>query len=284
MVNEPLTTRCCERDGHDGMGDDDGGDFGEAELRRYARQIVLPEIGGVGQARLRRAAVLVVGAGGLGSPLLLYLAAAGVGRLGVVDDDVVDPSNLHRQVLFETGDAGRGKVEVALARLRRLNPLVGLEGHPVRLDAANANAIVSRYDLVADGSDSFATRAAVQDACFRLGRPLVSAAVQGLDGQISTFKPHLGPPHPCLRCLYPEEPAPDALPSCAQGGVLGPAAAVVAGLQAAEVVKEIVGFGRSLSGALLLYDAAAPSLDRLALRREPACAGGCVRLGPTPPA
>src|SRR5215213_786810 len=153
--------------------DDDDGELSEAELRRYARQIVLPEIGGEGQLRLRRARVLVVGAGGLGSPLLLYLAAAGVGRLGVVDDDVVDPSNLHRQVLFETGDAGRGKVEVALARLRRLNPLVELAGHPVRLDAGNAERIVGAYDLVADGSDNFATRALVQDACLRLGRPLV---------------------------------------------------------------------------------------------------------------
>jgi molybdopterin-synthase adenylyltransferase len=264
--------------------DGEGEELGEAELRRYARQIVLPEVGGEGQLRLRRAAVLVVGAGGLGSPLLLYLAAAGVGRLGVVDDDAVDVSNLHRQVLFETGDAGRGKVEAALARLRRLNPHVRLEGHPVRLEAANALEIVGGYDLVADGSDNFATRSLVQDACLRLGRPLVSAAVQGLDGQLTTLKPHLGPPHPCLRCLFPDEPAGDALPSCAQGGVLGPAAAVVAGLQAAEVVKEVVGLGRSLSGTLLLYDAAQAVLERVAVRRRPACAAGCVRLGPAVPA
>ena len=251
----------------------------DAEVVRYARQIVLPEIGGIGQERLRAAGVLVVGAGGLGSPLLLYLAAAGVGRLGVIDNDRVDLSNLHRQVLFETADEGRGKVEAALGRLARLNPLVRLAGHPERLTAANAVEIVSGYDLVADGSDNFATRALVQDACHRLGRPLVSAAVQGLDGQLSTFKPHLGAPHPCLRCLFPEAPAADALPSCAQGGVLGPAAAVVAGLQAVEVVKELVGFGRSLSGTLLLYDAAEPSLERLAMRRDPACAEGCVRLG-----
>ena len=252
----------------------------DAEVLRYARQIVLPEMGGVGQERLRAASVLVVGAGGLGSPLLLYLTAAGVGRLGIVDDDRVDLSNLHRQVLFETADEGRGKVEAALARLARLNPLVRLEGHPERLTAANAAAIVSSYDLVADGSDNFATRALVQDACHRLGRPLVSAAVQGLDGQLSTFKPHLGAPHPCLRCLFAEAPAADALPSCAQGGVLGPAAAVVAGLQAVEVVKELVGFGRSLSGSLLLYDAVEASLERLVLRRDPACARGCVRLQP----
>lgn len=252
-------------------------EFSDAELRRYARQIVLPEIGGVGQARLRAAGVLVVGAGGLGSPLLLYLAAAGVGRIGVVDDDRVDPSNLHRQILFETADAGRGKTEAALGRLRRLNPEIEVAGHPVRLAPGNAEDLVAGYDLVADGSDSFATRAVVQDACFRLGRPLVSASVQGLDGQLSTFKPHLGAPHPCLRCLFPDEPAPDALPTCAQGGVLGPAAGVVGTLQAVEAVKEIAGFGESLSGWLVLYDAAAATLDRVRVPRRPACAQACVR-------
>lgn len=254
-------------------------EFSEEELRRYARQIVLQEIGGIGQRRLAEAAVLVVGAGGLGSPLLLYLAAAGIGRLGVVDDDRVDLSNLHRQILFDSEDAGRGKVERAAARLRRLNPLVAVEEHPVRLTAGNAADIIAGYDLVADGSDNFATRALVQEACFRLRRTLVSAAVQGLDGQVSTFKPHLGAPHPCLRCLFPEEPGPDALPSCAQGGVLGPAAAVVAGLQATEVIKELAGFGQGLSGSLLIYDAAAASLDRLTIRRRPACGQGCVLLG-----
>lgn len=258
-------------------------DFSDAELRRYARQIVLPEIGGIGQRRLRDAAVLVVGAGGLGSPLLLYLVAAGIGRVGAVDDDRVDLSNLHRQILFETPDAGRAKVDAALARLRRLNPLVEVVPHAARLTAANADAIIAGYDLVADGSDNFETRALVQDACLRLSRTLVSAAVQGLDGQLSTFKPHLGAPHPCLRCLFPEEPAGDALPSCAQGGVLGPAAGVVASMQAVEVVKEVVGFGRSLSGWLLLYDAAAPSLERLAVRRRPACVHGCVRAGSAHP-
>jgi adenylyltransferase/sulfurtransferase len=253
-------------------------EFSDEELRRYARQIVLPEIGGIGQKRLTRARVLVVGAGGLGSPLLLYLAAAGVGRLGIVDDDRVDLSNLHRQVLFDTEDAGRPKVEAAAARLRRLNPLVTLSQHPVRLAGDNAAAIIGNYDLVADGSDNFLTRALVQEVCLRLGRPLVSAAVQGLDGQLSTFKPYLGDPHPCLRCLFPEEPGLDALPSCAQGGVLGPAAAVVAGLQATEVIKELVGFGQGLSGSLLIYDAAAASLERLTLRRRSACAAGCVLL------
>lgn len=254
-----------------------GDEFSDAELVRYARQIVLPEIGGIGQARLRAASVLVIGAGGLGSPLLLYLAAAGVGRLGIVDDDRVEASNLHRQVLFDTGDAGRAKAEVARARLRRLNPLVEVEVHHLRLTAGNAAGLVAGYDLVADGSDNFATRDAVQAACAGLGRPLVSAAVQGLDGQLTTLKPYLGAPHPCLRCLFPEEPAADALPSCAQGGVLGPAAGVVGALQAVEVVKEIAGFGESLSGTLLLYDAAGAGIERLVLRRNPACVQGCAR-------
>ena len=184
----------------------------DAEVVRYARQIVLPEIGGIGQERLRAGSVLVVGAGGLGSPLLLYLAAAGVGRLGVVDDDRVDLSNLHRQVLFETADEGRGKVEAALGHLARLNPLVRLEGHPERLTAANAEAIVSAYDLVADGSDNFATRALVQDACYRLGRPLVSAAVQGLDGQLSTSSPTSVRRTPACAASSPRRPRPTRCP------------------------------------------------------------------------
>jgi molybdopterin-synthase adenylyltransferase len=259
-------------------------EFTEEELRRYARQIVLPEIGGIGQAKLRAARVLVIGAGGLGSPLLLYLAAAGVGTLGVVDDDWVEISNLHRQVLFTTADQGESKATSAVARLRQLNPLLNLQAHAFRLTPDNALHLIEGYDLVADGSDSFTTRALVQAVCHQRAKPLVSAAVQGVDGQLSTFKPHLGPPHPCLRCLYPEAPAADALPSCAQDGVLGPAAAVVGGLQAVEVIKELVGFGQGLSGSLLLYDAAAASLERLSLRRDPACAQGCARLVTLPSA
>lgn len=249
-------------------------ELSDEQVRRYARHIVLPEIGGIGQIRLLRARVLVVGAGGLGSPLLLYLAAAGVGMLGVVDDDVVDASNLHRQVIHGLDGLGRAKVESARERLAGLAPDCRVVPHPVRLDAANAASLVEGYDLVADGSDSFATRAAVQDACLRLGRTLVSASVQGVDGQLSTFKPHLGAPHPCLRCLFPDEPAAQALPSCAQGGVLGPAAGVVGCLQAVEVVKELLGSAGSLSGTLLLYDAMAASLERLAIRRRPDCIAG----------
>ena len=250
----------------------------EEQIRRYARHIVLPEIGGIGQARLLQAKVLVVGAGGLGSPLLLYLAAAGIGTLGVVDDDRVDVTNLHRQVLHDTAGLGTAKVDSAAARLEALSPGTTIVRHAVRLDAANAEAIIAPYDLVADGSDSFATRAVVQDACLRLGRTLVSAAVQGTDGQLSTYKAHLGPPHPCLRCLYPEAPGADALPSCAVGGVLGPAAGVVGTLQAVEVVKEVLGIGDGLSGTLLLYDALGARLDRMAFRRSTACPGPCARL------
>jgi adenylyltransferase/sulfurtransferase len=246
----------------------------EAQVQRYARHIVLPEVGGIGQTRLLRARVLVVGAGGLGSPLLLYLAAAGIGVLGVVDDDAVDASNLQRQVIHDLASLGDAKVDSARRRLAGLAPDSRIEPHRLRLDATNAAALIADYDLVADGSDSFATRLAVQDACLQLGRTLVSASVQGLYGQLTTFKPHLGPPHPCLRCLFPEEPAAHALPSCAQGGVLGPAAGVVGCLQAVEVVKELLGNGDSLSGTLLLYDAFGASLDRLTIHRRHDCVGG----------
>lgn len=249
-------------------------ELSEDQIRRYARHIVLPEVGGAGQARLLHARVLVVGAGGLGSPLLLYLAAAGVGALGIVDDDVVDTSNLQRQVIHGLDSVGQAKVDSARSRLSGLAADSRVETHKVRLDETNAASLIESYDVVADGSDSFATRAIVQDACLRLGRTLVSASVQGVDGQLSTFKAHLGAPHPCLRCLFPGEPMARALPSCAQGGVLGPAAGVVGCLQAVEVVRELLGDAGSLSGTLLLYDAMAPRLDRLAIARRPDCPAG----------
>jgi adenylyltransferase/sulfurtransferase len=245
----------------------------EEEIRRFARHIVLPELGGVGQARLREARVLVVGAGGLGCPLLLYLAAAGVGTLGVVDDDRVDLSNLHRQILFETAEQGRGKTQVAAERLRRHDPGVRVLAHEVRLDAGNARELVAGYDLIADGSDNLATRLLVHDAARALRRPLVSASVQGLDGQLTTYKAYLGSPHPCLRCVFDADLAADALPSCAQGGVLGPVAGVIGTLQAVEVIKELAGVGASLSGTLLVYDAAGACFDRIRLRRRPGCCG-----------
>jgi adenylyltransferase/sulfurtransferase len=245
----------------------------EEEIRRYARHIVLPELGGVGQLRLRAARVLVIGAGGLGSPLLLYLAAAGIGTLGVVDDDRVDPSNLHRQVLFDDAAAGRPKVEAAAQRLQHLNPHVRVIPHRLRLDAGNAESLIAGYDLVADGSDNLPTRLLVHDTCRVLERPLVSASVQGLDGQLTTWKSYLGSPHPCLRCLLDAGMAPDALPSCAQAGVLGPVAGVLGTMQAVEVVKEIAGIGTSLSGTLLVYDAATAWLERVRIGRRPGCCG-----------
>lgn len=259
-------------------------DFSDDELRRYARHIVLPEIGGTGQLALRRTRVLIVGLGGLGGPLALYLAAAGIGTLGLVDDDRVDLSNLQRQVLFDGEQLGRTKLDAAVARLERLDPGLRIVRHAVRLDNANAAAIVAGYDLVADGSDNLPTREAVHDACADAGIPLVSAAVQGLDGQLTTYKSFLGAPHPCLRCLAGDVADADALPTCAQAGVLGPAAGVMATLQAVEVVKEILDLGTSLSGTLVLYDALGVRLDRVTLRRPPACAGACVRRpGAKPP-
>jgi adenylyltransferase/sulfurtransferase len=252
--------------------------LGEDDIRRYARHIVLPELGGVGQMRLKAARVLVVGAGGLGSPVLLYLAAAGVGTLGVVDHDRVDLSNLQRQILFTTAAQGRPKVTAAAAALRRLNPLIEVVAHEVLLDGTNARDLVAGYDLVADGSDNLATRLAIHDVCRAIGRTLVSASVQGLDGQLSTYKAHLGSPHPCLRCLVDEETGEDALLSCAQGGVLGPVAGVLGTLQAVEVIKELAGVGESLSGTVLLYDAAATSFDRVRLRRREACTGAACRF------
>jgi adenylyltransferase/sulfurtransferase len=252
----------------------------EDEIRRFARHIVLPEIGGVGQAKLLRSRVLVVGAGGLGSPLLLYLGAAGIGTLGVVDDDLVDLSNLHRQVVHDRDWIGRPKVASAAARLQAQAPHARVVPHTLRLSPDNADDLVAAYDLVADGSDSFETRNAVHESCRRLGRTLVSASVQGLDGQLTTFKSHQGAPHPCLRCLYPTAPSARALPTCSQGGVLGPAAGVVGTLQAVEVIKELLGIGDSLSGTLLLYDALSARLERIGVRRDARCVPVCTRLQP----
>jgi molybdopterin-synthase adenylyltransferase len=246
-------------------------DFTQAQMLRYARHIVLQEVGGTGQARLLEARVLLIGAGGLGSPLLLYLAAAGVGRLGIVDFDRVDLANLHRQIAHPTASIGKDKTESAIATARALNPEVEIEAHAVRLDSGNAQALVEGYDVVADGSDNFATRDVLHSACLARGIPLVSAAVQGFEGQLTTFKAHLGPPHPCYRCLFPDVPPEDLIPSCAQGGVLGPVAGVMGTLQAVEVVKELLGVGEGLSGTLLLYDALHADFRRIRVARSAAC-------------
>jgi molybdopterin-synthase adenylyltransferase len=243
----------------------------EPQIRRYARHIVLAEIGGVGQARLIAARVLVIGAGGLGAPLLQYLAAAGIGTLGVIDHDKVDLSNLQRQVIHRTADIGVAKVSSARRALLDINPEVAVIAHDERLMADNAERIVAGYDIVADGSDNFATRYLLNDLCYRLKKILVSAAILRFDGQISTYKAWQGAGHPCLRCIFPAAPSEDAVPSCAQAGVLGALAGTLGALQATEVVKEILGIGRSLSGRLLMYDALAASFDEMAIAKRPDC-------------
>ncbi len=245
-------------------------EFDDTQIHRYARHIILPEIGGAGQAVLLQSRVLVIGAGGLGSALLLYLAAAGIGTLGIVDDDTVDLSNLQRQVIHDTGTIGTTKVASAAARIRALNPDVVVEPHAMRLTADNAADLVGPYDLVADGSDNFATRYVVNDACFRAGKPLVSAAILRFEGQLATFC--AGDDCPCYRCLYPAAPPDDMVPSCAQAGVLGALAGVMGSLQAIEVIKQRLGLGNGLTGRLLLYDALGHGFRTLTVKRDPDCA------------
>jgi adenylyltransferase/sulfurtransferase len=240
----------------------------DRDIERFQRHILLKEIGGPGQQRLRAAKVLVIGAGGLGSPCLLYLAAAGVGTLGIVDDDKVALSNLQRQILHGTDDVGRSKIESARDSIARIDPDVEVAAHPQRLDGANAEDIIAPYDLVADGSDNYATRAAVNAACVALRKPLVSAAVGRFDGQLSTFKGYL-PGKPCYRCLYPDDPG--AGLSCEEEGVLGAVTGILGTLQASEVVKEIAGFGESLAGRLLVFDALATEMRALTLTADPKC-------------
>ena len=229
------------------------------ELERYARHIVLREVGGQGQAALKAAKVLVIGAGGLGAPALMYLAAAGIGTLGVVDDDTVTLSNLQRQIIHATSDVGRLKTQSAADSVRALNPHVAFVTHETRLDASNAMEIIGGYDIVVDGSDNFTTRYLVSDACYLARRTLVFAAVGPFDGHITTLKPHEtkpdGTPWPTYRCLFPEAPPPGTVANCAEVGVLGAVVGVVGTLQATEVLKELLGIGDSLAGRLLIYDA-----------------------------
>lgn len=242
----------------------------DEELERYARHIVLPEIGGAGQQKLKRARVLVIGAGGLGAPVLAYLAAAGVGTLGIVDDDAVSLSNLQRQVIHGTDDLGRPKGESAAAAIARLNPHVTVELHAVRLTAENAPALVAGYDLVVDGSDNFATRYAVADACAREKKPLVHAAVGRFDGSVTVLKPWEADPegrrNPSYRDLFPQEPPAGLVPSCAAAGVVGALTGVIGTLQAMEAIKLITGIGEPLVGRLLLYDALAASFETIRYR------------------
>jgi adenylyltransferase/sulfurtransferase len=244
------------------------------ELERYARHIVLREVGGPGQQALKRARVLVVGAGGLGAPVLLYLAAAGVGTLGVVDDDTVSLSNLQRQVIHATADIGRPKVDSASAAIARLNPHVDVEMHGFRLSPANALELIGRYDLVVDGSDNFSTRYLVSDACYLAKKPLVTAAVGTFDATLTTLRPFEtdkgGTPNPTYRCLFPEAPPPGTVPACQEAGILGALAGIAGSLMALEVIREIVGFGDSLVGRLLMIDARSLRFETLNYAWDPA--------------
>lgn len=246
-------------------------EFTEEQIERYARHIILPEVGGEGQAKLLRSKVLVIGAGGLGSPLLLYLAAAGVGTLGVVDDDAVDLSNLQRQVIHSTGRIGEAKVESARETLTQVNPGVRLITHQTRLTAENALELIGAYDLVADGSDNFETRFLLNDACYRAQRPLVSAALLRFEGQLSTFKAYLGGDNPCYRCIFREPPPPGLIPTCAEGGVLGALAGTMGSIQATEAIKELLGIGETLSGSLLIYDGLTTTFRKVRVKPDPDC-------------
>ena len=243
------------------------------EIQRYKRHLVLKEVGGEGQQKLKAARVLTIGAGGLGSPLLMYLAAAGVGTLGVIDDDVVSLDNLQRQIVHDTAHVGRPKVESAKDMISRLNPHVNVEAYNARLDAGNAIDIISRYDIVCDGSDNFETRYLVSDACYFAKRALVFGAVGPFDGYVTTLKPHLttpeGSPYPSYRCIFPEAPPPGTVANCSEVGVLGAVVGVIGTLQATEVLKEITDAGDSLAGRLLIYDAKGGRFESVRIAWDP---------------
>jgi sulfur-carrier protein adenylyltransferase/sulfurtransferase len=238
------------------------------EVRRYSRHLIIPDVGMTGQKRLKNARVLCVGAGGLGSPALLYLAAAGVGTLGVVDFDVVDESNLQRQVIHGQSDIGRPKAESARDSIHEINPYVEVILHETQLDSDNALEIFAQYDLIVDGTDNFATRYLVNDACVLLGKPYVWGSIYRFDGQASVFWAEYGP---CYRCLYPEPPPPGMVPSCAEGGVLGVLCASIGSIQVNEAIKLIVGIGDPLAGRLMIYDALEMSYRTVRVRKDPEC-------------
>jgi len=242
------------------------------ELQQYGRQLSLKEIVLDGQRRLKNAAVLIVGAGGLGSPLALYLTAAGIGRLGLIDADTVDKSNLHRQVIHNTLDLGQPKVAAACEKLRMLNPHISLEPHPIRLTLDNALEIIGRYDIVADGTDNFPTRYLINDVCARLEIPNVFGSIYQFEGQVSVF---CMPDGPCYRCLHPTPPSPGLVPSCAEAGVLGILPGIVGSLQATEVIKLILGIGTPLVGRMLLVDTLETQFQTLEVERAPDCAASC---------
>src|SRR6202046_2571860 len=238
------------------------------EVRRYSRHLIIPDVGMTGQKRLKNAKVLCVGAGGLGSPALLYLAAAGVGTLGIIDFDVVDESNLQRQIIHGQSDVGRPKAESARDSINEINPLVNVVVHEVRLDSDNAMEIFADYDLIVDGTDNFATRYLVNDACVLLGKPYVWGSIYRFDGQASVFWAEHGP---CYRCLYPEPPPPGMVPSCAEGGVLGVLCASIGSIQVNEAIKIITGIGDPLVGRLMIYDALEMTYRSVKVRKDPEC-------------
>ena len=239
------------------------------EVRRYSRHLIIPDVGMAGQKRLKRAKVLCVGAGGLGSPALMYLAAAGVGNLGIVEFDVVDESNLQRQIIHGTKDVGRPKSQSARDRVLDINPLINVTVHDERLDNTNVMEIFSEYDLIVDGTDNFATRYMVNDACVLLGKPYVWGSIYRFDGQASVFWAEHGP---CYRCLYPDPPPPGMVPSCAEGGVLGVLCASIGSIQVTEAIKLITGVGETLLGSLMVYDALEMTYRKLRIRKDPNCA------------
>ena len=238
------------------------------EVKRYSRHLIIPDVGKTGQRRLKNARVLVVGAGGLGSPALLYLAAAGVGTLGVIDFDVVDESNLQRQIIHGQSDIGRPKAVSAMESIREVNPLVNVVLHEERLDSDNAMQIFEPYDLIVDGTDNFATRYLVNDACVLLGKPYVWGSIYRFDGQASVFWAEHGP---CYRCLYPEPPPPGMVPSCAEGGVLGELCGSIGSIQVNEAIKVITGIGEPLAGRLMIYDALEMNYRTVRVRKDPEC-------------
>lgn len=239
------------------------------EKSRYARHLIIPEVGDAGQLRLKNASVLLIGTGGLGSPAALYLAAAGIGRLGLIDPDTVDLSNLQRQLLHSDATIGKSKLESAAARLRETNPHIILDLHPVRFTPENAISIAENYDIILDGSDNFPTRFLANDTAFFLKKPLVYGAIHRFDGQMTVFAPHLG--SPCYRCLLSEIPAPGAVPSCNEAGVLGVLPGIIGSLQAMEAIKLILGTGQPPLGKILIYDALRTSFRSLKLPHDPAC-------------
>ena len=243
--------------------------FSSEQIHRYSRQIILPGIGGKGQGKLAEAKVFIMGAGGLGSPAAIYLAAAGVGTLGLADSDRVEMHNLQRQILYRTPDVGLLKVESGKKTLESLNPEVKVQTYSERITSANIKEIIRDYNLVLDGSDNFPTRFLVNDACYFEKKTLISGAILRFDGQLSTFKPNAG--GPCYRCLFPQPPPPGLVPSCQEAGVLGAVAGVIGLLQANEALKEILGIGESMSGRLLLFNALALSFQEVKIQKKPDC-------------